>query len=53
MPVGVECTVVPMLSVRNGALAIEFYKSAFGAIEIPLDITGRLGVHLPLEIAPA
>jgi PhnB protein len=24
----------PMLSVRNGARAIEFYKSAFGAIEL-------------------
>ncbi|SRR6266545_2110509 len=24
----------PMLSVRNGARAVEFYKSAFGAIEV-------------------
>ena len=30
----VECSVAPMLSVRNGARAVEFYKSAFGAIEI-------------------
>lgn len=27
-------TVVPMLSVRNGAQAIEFYKAAFGAEEL-------------------
>src|SRR6266545_4865745 len=28
------CSVAPMLSVRNGARAVEFYKSAFGAIEV-------------------
>jgi PhnB protein len=28
-----KTTIAPMLSVRNGARAIEFYKSAFGAIE--------------------
>jgi PhnB protein len=28
------CSVAPVLSVRNGARAVEFYKSAFGAIEI-------------------
>ena len=28
------CSVVPMLSVRHGARAVEFYKSAFGAIEV-------------------
>jgi PhnB protein len=27
-------SVAPMLSVRNGAQAVEFYKSAFGAIEL-------------------
>ena len=27
-------SVVPMLSVRRGAQAVEFYKSAFGAIEV-------------------
>lgn len=27
-------SVAPMLSVRNGAKAVEFYKSAFGAIEV-------------------
>jgi len=28
------CSVAPMLSVRNGARAVEFYKSAFGATEV-------------------
>ena len=30
----VVCSVAPMLSVRNGARAVELYKSAFGAIEV-------------------
>src|SRR5438477_4161550 len=30
----VVCSVAPMLSVRNGARAVEFYKSAFGAVEV-------------------
>jgi PhnB protein len=30
----VMCSIAPMLSVRNGARAVEFYKSAFGAIEV-------------------
>jgi PhnB protein len=29
----VRCSIAPMLSVRNGARAVEFYKAAFGAIE--------------------
>ena len=29
-----RCSVTPMLSVRRGALAVEFYKSAFGAVEV-------------------
>jgi PhnB protein len=29
-----KASVAPMLSVRNGAKAIEFYKAAFGAIEM-------------------
>ena len=29
-----ECSVAPMLAFRNGARAVEFYKSAFGAIEV-------------------
>ncbi len=27
-------SIMPMLSVRNGAQAVEFYKSAFGAVEV-------------------
>jgi PhnB protein len=27
-------TIAPMLSVRNGARAVEFYKAAFGAVEL-------------------
>lgn len=27
-------SIAPMLSVRNGARAVEFYKSAFGAVEV-------------------
>jgi len=30
----IATSVAPMLSVRNGARAIEFYKSAFGATEV-------------------
>jgi len=29
-----KTTISPMLSVRNGAKAVEFYKTAFGAVEI-------------------
>src|SRR5437899_6663762 len=29
----VTCSVAPMLSVRQGARAVEFYKAAFGAVE--------------------
>ncbi len=29
-----QTTIAPMLSVRNGARAIEFYKAAFGASEL-------------------
>jgi PhnB protein len=34
MGTSVACSVAPMLSVRNGARAVEFYKSAFGAVEV-------------------
>ena len=27
-------TIAPLLSVRNGARAVEFYKAAFGAVEL-------------------
>ena len=30
----ITCSIVPWLSVRNGARAVEFYKAAFGAIEV-------------------
>jgi PhnB protein len=30
----VMCSVAPMLSVRNGARAVDFYKSAFDAVEV-------------------
>jgi len=32
--VSVACSIAPMLSVRGGASAVEFYKSAFGAVEV-------------------
>ena len=31
---GLKTSIAPMLSVRNGAQAVEFYKSAFGAREL-------------------
>ena len=34
MGTSVESSIAPMLSVRHGARAVEFYKSAFGAIEV-------------------
>ncbi len=44
----VVCSIVPMLSVRNGARAVEFYKSAFEAIEVCRveDPAGRSAVRL-------
>jgi PhnB protein len=30
----VHCSIAPMLSVRSGAQAVEFYKTAFGASEL-------------------
>src|SRR5215475_8650231 len=32
--ISMMCSIAPMLSVRNGARAVEFYKSAFGATEV-------------------
>ncbi|MGC2697955.1 MAG: VOC family protein [Candidatus Angelobacter sp.] len=29
-----QCSIAPWLSVRNGAKAVEFYRSAFGAVEM-------------------
>src|SRR5712671_2123556 len=34
MSTDIVYSIAPMLSVRNGARAVEFYKSAFGAIEV-------------------
>jgi PhnB protein len=45
------CSIAPLLSVRNGARAVEFYKAAFGAIEVyrvedPSGaVVARLGVN--------
>ncbi|SRR6266567_545991 len=33
-PASVPTTIAPWLSVRNGARAVDFYKSAFGATEV-------------------
>ena len=33
-PISIVHSIAPMLSVRNGARAVEFYKSAFGAVEV-------------------
>jgi PhnB protein len=33
-PAAVRTTIAPWLSVRNAAQAVEFYKSAFGAVEV-------------------
>lgn len=30
----IVCSLAPMLSVRNGARAVEFYKAAFAALEV-------------------
>src|SRR5262249_26492832 len=30
----VRCTIAPLLSVRHGARAVDFYKAAFGAAEV-------------------
>lgn len=33
-PAALPTTIAPWLSLRNGARAVEFYKSAFGATEV-------------------
>jgi len=30
----IVCSVAPMLAVRNGAKAVDFYTAAFGAVEV-------------------
>lgn len=44
-------SIAPMLSVRNGAKAVEFYKSAFGASELfrVEDDSGAVVVQLSVE----
>ena len=51
MGTSVGCSVAPMLSVRHGAQAVEFYKSAFGAIEIYRveDPTGSVVSRLSID----
>lgn len=44
------CSIAPWLSVRNGAQAVDFYKSAFGAIEVyRLEVPGG-GVVAKLSV---
>ena len=49
--ISIDYSIAPMLSVRNGARAVEFYKSSFGAIEVyrvedPSGaVVSRLSVH--------
>lgn len=51
MGVAVVCSVAPWLSVRNGAQAVEFYKLAFGALEVDRienpsgEVVSRLSVN--------
>ena len=45
------CSIAPLLSVRNGARAVEFYKSAFGATEVfrVEDPSGAVVARLSVE----
>src|SRR4030081_3923335 len=44
------CSIAPWLSVRNGAQAVEFYKSAFGAAEVfRLDAGGGVVAKLSVD----
>ena len=57
-PSGQKTSIAPMLSVRNGAKAVEFYKAAFGAGELfRLDsengaVVARLSVGAPNSGSP-
>ena len=46
----VACTIAPWLSVRGSSPAVEFYKSAFGAVEVYLLDGGEKGVVARLSI---
>jgi PhnB protein len=49
-PAAVPTTIAPWLSVRNGARAVEFYKSAFGASEVfRMDEGGSVVARLSVE----
>src|ERR1700687_1272887 len=44
------CTIAPWVSVRNGARAVDFYKSAFGATEVfRLDAGGGVVARLSVN----
>jgi PhnB protein len=47
----IVCSIAPMLSVRRGARAVEFYKSGFGAIQVFLveDPVGSVVARLSVE----
>jgi PhnB protein len=48
----VRTTIAPWLSVRDGARAVEFYKSAFGATEVfRMDEGGSVVARLSVESA--
>jgi PhnB protein len=46
-----SCSIAPLLSVRNGARAVEFYKAAFGAVEVfrVEDPAGEVVARLSVE----
>lgn len=49
-PAPVPTTIAPWLSVRNGARAVDFYKSAFGATEVfRMDGGGSVVARLSVE----
>jgi PhnB protein len=49
-PAAIPTTIAPWLSVRNGARAVEFYKSAFGAVEVfRIDGDGSVVARLSVE----
>jgi PhnB protein len=47
----IACSIAPLLSVRRGASAIEFYKAAFGAVEVfrVEDPSGAVVARLSVE----
>jgi PhnB protein len=48
-----KTSIAPMLSVRNGAKAVEFYKAAFSAIEVFRIDDGKGGVVARLAVEGA